>query len=194
MNGYSHSQNSSKGILAVHSQGIFKRNFQNKLSSVNAPSIQLATTFISIQSGFIKTCISIIHHGKIIQHSSFPNLARSPTGLQHQTALHHSEISLTGRKRIESPIACGSPEERFLTIHPTANDLHDMWRKACDTAARCISEAKDTINRVRTNLTWNLTSKKKTRYLLVSTLNFNNLKGPKKMRDSFVGPFTIINL
>ncbi|MBW0579857.1 hypothetical protein O181_119572 [Austropuccinia psidii MF-1] len=29
---------------------------------------------------------------------------------------------------------------------------------------------------------------------LVSTLNFNNPKGPKKMRDSFVGPFTIIKL
>ncbi|MBW0491941.1 hypothetical protein O181_031656 [Austropuccinia psidii MF-1] len=30
--------------------------------------------------------------------------------------------------------------------------------------------------------------------VLLSTLNFNNLKGPKKMRDSFVGPFTIIKL
>ncbi|MBW0507643.1 hypothetical protein O181_047358 [Austropuccinia psidii MF-1] len=30
--------------------------------------------------------------------------------------------------------------------------------------------------------------------VLVSTLNFNNLKGPKKMRDSFVGSFTIIKL
>ncbi|MBW0591532.1 hypothetical protein O181_131247 [Austropuccinia psidii MF-1] len=30
--------------------------------------------------------------------------------------------------------------------------------------------------------------------VLVSTLNFNNLKGPKKRRDSFLGPFTIINL
>ncbi|MBW0533096.1 hypothetical protein O181_072811 [Austropuccinia psidii MF-1] len=30
--------------------------------------------------------------------------------------------------------------------------------------------------------------------VLVSTLKFNNLKGPKKMRDSFVGPFTIIKL
>ncbi|MBW0563666.1 hypothetical protein O181_103381 [Austropuccinia psidii MF-1] len=29
---------------------------------------------------------------------------------------------------------------------------------------------------------------------LVSTLSFNNLKGPKKMRDSFVGPLTIIEL
>ncbi|MBW0568471.1 hypothetical protein O181_108186 [Austropuccinia psidii MF-1] len=30
--------------------------------------------------------------------------------------------------------------------------------------------------------------------VLVSTLNFKRLKGPKNMRDSFVGPFTIINL
>ncbi|MBW0538458.1 hypothetical protein O181_078173 [Austropuccinia psidii MF-1] len=49
----------------------------------------LATTFISIQSGFIKTCISIIHHGKIIQHSSFPNLARYTL---HQTINTASSI------------------------------------------------------------------------------------------------------
>ncbi|MBW0586121.1 hypothetical protein O181_125836 [Austropuccinia psidii MF-1] len=30
--------------------------------------------------------------------------------------------------------------------------------------------------------------------VLVSTLSVNNLKGPKKIRDSFVGPFTIIRL
>ncbi|MBW0539876.1 hypothetical protein O181_079591 [Austropuccinia psidii MF-1] len=30
--------------------------------------------------------------------------------------------------------------------------------------------------------------------VLGSTLNSNNLKGPKKLRDSFVGPFTIIRL
>ncbi|MBW0520220.1 hypothetical protein O181_059935 [Austropuccinia psidii MF-1] len=29
---------------------------------------------------------------------------------------------------------------------------------------------------------------------LVSTLNFNNLKGPRRMRYSFVGPFTITKL
>ncbi|MBW0547913.1 hypothetical protein O181_087628 [Austropuccinia psidii MF-1] len=29
--------------------------------------------------------------------------------------------------------------------------------------------------------------------VFVATLNCNNLKGPKKMGDSFVGPFTIIN-
>ncbi|MBW0569430.1 hypothetical protein O181_109145 [Austropuccinia psidii MF-1] len=27
--------------------------------------------------------------------------------------------------------------------------------------------------------------------ILVSTLNFNNIKGPKKLKDSFAGPFII---
>ncbi|MBW0496835.1 hypothetical protein O181_036550 [Austropuccinia psidii MF-1] len=39
--GYSHSQYSSIGRLAVHSQGIFKRQFQNNFPSVNAPSMYL---------------------------------------------------------------------------------------------------------------------------------------------------------
>ncbi|MBW0469515.1 hypothetical protein O181_009230 [Austropuccinia psidii MF-1] len=30
----------------------------------------------------------------------------------------------------------------LLAIHPTAKDFHDMWKKACDTADKCISEAK----------------------------------------------------
>ncbi|MBW0563963.1 hypothetical protein O181_103678 [Austropuccinia psidii MF-1] len=65
-----------KGILELHSQGIFKRQFQNNLSRVNAPSIHLGNHIHSIHSGFTKTCISFIQHGKIIQPSSFLNLAR----------------------------------------------------------------------------------------------------------------------
>ncbi|MBW0531641.1 hypothetical protein O181_071356 [Austropuccinia psidii MF-1] len=33
-------------------------------------------------------------------------------------------------------------KKNLLTIHPTANNFHDMWKKACDTAAKCIAEAK----------------------------------------------------
>ncbi|MBW0529026.1 hypothetical protein O181_068741 [Austropuccinia psidii MF-1] len=35
---------------------------------------------------------------------------------------------------------------------------------------------------------------KEGKQVLVSTLKFNNLKGPKEIRDSFLGPFTIIKL
>ncbi|MBW0580238.1 hypothetical protein O181_119953, partial [Austropuccinia psidii MF-1] len=74
--GYSNSQYSSNGILAVHSQGIFQRQFQNNFPRVSAPSIHLGNHIHSIQSGFIKTCISIINHGNVIQSSQIPNLAR----------------------------------------------------------------------------------------------------------------------
>ncbi|MBW0485587.1 hypothetical protein O181_025302 [Austropuccinia psidii MF-1] len=68
-----------------------------------------------------------------------------------------------------------------------------MWKRACDTAARCIAEAKD-YNKQRWDKTHMEPDFKEGDQVLVSTLNFNNLKGPKKMRDSFLGPFTIIKL
>ncbi|MBW0546757.1 hypothetical protein O181_086472 [Austropuccinia psidii MF-1] len=79
------------------------------------------------------------------------------------------------------------------TIHPTAKDFHYMWKRACDTAAKCIAEAKE-YNKQRWDRTHMEPDFKEGDQVLVSTLNFNNLKGPMKMRDSFVGPFTIIRL
>ncbi|MBW0519135.1 hypothetical protein O181_058850 [Austropuccinia psidii MF-1] len=76
---------------------------------------------------------------------------------------------------------------------PTAKDFHYFWKRACDTAAKCIAEAKD-YNKQRWDKTHMEPDFKEGDQVLVSTLNFNNLKGPKKMRDSFVGPFTIIKL
>ncbi|MBW0554955.1 hypothetical protein O181_094670 [Austropuccinia psidii MF-1] len=80
-----------------------------------------------------------------------------------------------------------------LTIHPTAKDFHEMWKRACDTAAKSISEAIE-YNNQRWDKSHMEPDFKEGDQVLVSTLNFNNLKGPNKMRDSFVGPFTIIKL
>ncbi|MBW0585006.1 hypothetical protein O181_124721 [Austropuccinia psidii MF-1] len=84
-------------------------------------------------------------------------------------------------------------KKNLLTIHPTAKDFHDMWKRACDTAAKCIAEAKD-YNKQRWDKTHMEPDFKEGDQVLVSTLSFNNLKGPKKMRDLFLGPFTIIRL
>ncbi|MBW0575184.1 hypothetical protein O181_114899 [Austropuccinia psidii MF-1] len=81
----------------------------------------------------------------------------------------------------------------LLTIHLTAKEFHDMWKRACDTAAKCIAEAKD-YNKKRWEKMHMEPDFKEGDQVLVSTLNFNNVKGPKKMRDSFVGPFTIMKL
>ncbi|MBW0496482.1 hypothetical protein O181_036197 [Austropuccinia psidii MF-1] len=83
--------------------------------------------------------------------------------------------------------------KNLLTIHPTATELHDMWKRACDTATKLIAEAKE-YNKGRYDKTHMEPDLKEGDQVLLSTLNFNNLKRPKKMRDSFVGPFTIIKL
>ncbi|MBW0502291.1 hypothetical protein O181_042006 [Austropuccinia psidii MF-1] len=68
-----------------------------------------------------------------------------------------------------------------------------MWKKACDTASKCIAEEKE-YNKQRWDKTHIECDFKEGDQVLVSTLNFQNLKRPKKMRDSFLGPFTIIKL
>ncbi|MBW0465177.1 hypothetical protein O181_004892 [Austropuccinia psidii MF-1] len=68
-----------------------------------------------------------------------------------------------------------------------------MWKRACDTAARWIAEAKE-YNKQRWDKSHMEPDFKEGEHVLVSTLNFNSLKGPKKMRDSFLGPITIIKL
>ncbi|MBW0486961.1 hypothetical protein O181_026676 [Austropuccinia psidii MF-1] len=68
-----------------------------------------------------------------------------------------------------------------------------MWKRACDTPAKCIAEARE-YNKQRYDKTHMKPDFKEGDQVLVSTLNFNNLKGPNKMRYSFVGPFTIIKM
>ncbi|MBW0550502.1 hypothetical protein O181_090217 [Austropuccinia psidii MF-1] len=81
----------------------------------------------------------------------------------------------------------------LLTIHPTPKDLYEMWKSACETAAKFIAEAKEYYKQ-----RWDKSHMepycKEGDQVLVSTLNFHNLKGPRNMRDSFLGPFTIIKL
>ncbi|MBW0494495.1 hypothetical protein O181_034210 [Austropuccinia psidii MF-1] len=68
-----------------------------------------------------------------------------------------------------------------------------MWKRACETAAKCIAEAKE-YNKQRYYKKHMGPHFKEGDQVLVSKLNFNNIKGPKKMRDSFLGPFTLIKL
>ncbi|MBW0562323.1 hypothetical protein O181_102038 [Austropuccinia psidii MF-1] len=84
-------------------------------------------------------------------------------------------------------------KKTLLNIHSTEKDSHDMYNRECDTAARLIAKAKK-YNKKRYDKTHKEPYFKEGDKVIVSTLNFNNLKGPKKRRDSFVGPFTITRL
>ncbi|MBW0538860.1 hypothetical protein O181_078575 [Austropuccinia psidii MF-1] len=116
-----------------------------------------------------------------------------------QLAYNSSQHSTTGKtpalveKEWNPLLPVDHLKKNLLTIHPTAKDFHDIWGKACDTAARCMAEAKE-YNQHRWDKTHMEPHFEEGAQVLVSTLNFNNLKGPKKMRDSFVGPFSIPKL
>ncbi|MBW0589653.1 hypothetical protein O181_129368, partial [Austropuccinia psidii MF-1] len=84
-------------------------------------------------------------------------------------------------------------KKNLLTIHPTAQDFHEMQKRACDTASKCIAEAKE-YHEQRWDKSHMEPDFKEGDQVLVSTLRFNNIKGPKKMRDWFVGPFNMIKL
>ncbi|MBW0538573.1 hypothetical protein O181_078288 [Austropuccinia psidii MF-1] len=73
-------------------------------------------------------------------------------------------------------------KKNILTIHPKAKDFHEMWQRACDTAARCIAEAKE-YNKQRWDKSHMEPEFKEGDQVLVYTLSYNNLKGPKRMRD-----------
>ncbi|MBW0476212.1 hypothetical protein O181_015927 [Austropuccinia psidii MF-1] len=65
-------------------------------------------------------------------------------------------------------------KKNLLTIHPTAKDFHDMWKRDCDTAARCIAEAKE-YNKQRWDKSHMEPDFKEGDQVLLSTLNFNYL-------------------
>ncbi|MBW0475699.1 hypothetical protein O181_015414 [Austropuccinia psidii MF-1] len=116
-----------------------------------------------------------------------------------QLAYNTSQHSTTGKspslvEKVWNPLLpVDHLKKNLLTIQPTAKDFHDMWKRACDTAARCIAEEKE-YNKQRWDKSHMEPYFKEAEQVLVSTLNFNNLKGPKKIRDSFEGPLTIIKL
>ncbi|MBW0464753.1 hypothetical protein O181_004468 [Austropuccinia psidii MF-1] len=84
-------------------------------------------------------------------------------------------------------------KKNLLTINPTAKDFQEMWKRAFDTAAKFIAEAKE-YNKQRWDKSHMEPEFKEGDQVLVSTLSSNNLKAPKKMIDSFLGPFTINEL
>ncbi|MBW0497922.1 hypothetical protein O181_037637 [Austropuccinia psidii MF-1] len=116
-----------------------------------------------------------------------------------QLAYNTSQKSTTGKtpalvdKGWNPLLPVDQLKKNILTIHPTAKSFHEIWKRACDTAAKCISEEKE-YNKQRCNKSHMEPDFKEEDQVLVSTLNFNNLKGPKEMRDSSVGPFNIIEL
>ncbi|MBW0466986.1 hypothetical protein O181_006701 [Austropuccinia psidii MF-1] len=78
----------------------------------------------------------------------------------------------------------------LVYLHPTASSFKLMLDKARHNANRCM---QDSFKYEKER--WDKSNKppefKIGDLVLVSTLNFNNMKGPMKLKDSFAGPFMI---
>ncbi|MBW0491769.1 hypothetical protein O181_031484 [Austropuccinia psidii MF-1] len=68
-----------------------------------------------------------------------------------------------------------------------------MWKREFYTEEKCISEAKEYKSK-RYDKTHKEPDFREGDQVLVSTLNFNNIKCPNKMRQQFSEPFSIIRL
>jgi hypothetical protein len=77
---------------------------------------------------------------------------------------------------------------KAVHIHPSASDFHFIITKAEKYAAECVKLAVD-YNKTHKDHQFKVGDQ-----VLISKFNFTNLSGPKKLRDSFVGPFTIKKL
>ncbi|MBW0573016.1 hypothetical protein O181_112731 [Austropuccinia psidii MF-1] len=78
----------------------------------------------------------------------------------------------------------------LVDIHPTASSFKLLLHKVRHNANQIMSDAFEYAKQK-----WDKSHKppefKVGDLILVSTLNFNNIKGPKKFKDSFAGPFII---
>ncbi|MBW0537619.1 hypothetical protein O181_077334 [Austropuccinia psidii MF-1] len=81
----------------------------------------------------------------------------------------------------------------LIEVHPTASSFKIMLDKVKNHAKQCGDGAFNYAKQM-----WDKSHKVphfKVRDLaLVSTMKFNNIRGPKKLKDSYVGPFVIVSL
>ncbi|MBW0556985.1 hypothetical protein O181_096700 [Austropuccinia psidii MF-1] len=86
-----------------------------------------------------------------------------------------------------------TPRKDLIYIHPTASCFKIMLDKVKHHAKQGMNDAFDYAKQK-----WDKSHKvpdfKVGDLVLVSTLNFDNIKGQKKLKDSYVGPFVIVYL
>ncbi|MBW0544006.1 hypothetical protein O181_083721 [Austropuccinia psidii MF-1] len=81
----------------------------------------------------------------------------------------------------------------LIEIHPTASSFKIMLDKVKHHATQSMDDIFYYVKQ-KWDKSHKVPDSKVGDLALVSTLNFNNIKGPKKLRDSYVGPFAIFSL
>ncbi|MBW0587063.1 hypothetical protein O181_126778 [Austropuccinia psidii MF-1] len=112
--------------------------------------------------------------------------------LAYKASIHASTIQTPAilEKGWNPKLPQDSLRKEFIEIHPTAASFKEILDKAREHAVRCLedsfSHAKDKWDKSHATPDFKVRD-----LVIVSTTNFNNIKGCKKLKDVFAGPFVI---
>ena len=195
-----------KGIISDRDPK-FTSEFWKGLLHLMGTKLQFSTAYHPQTDGLAERMIQTLED-LIRRYCAFGLEFRDKDGYTHdwKTLLSALEIaynssihSTTGKKHfvVERGYCPRLPKDSFksrnVDIHPTSLSFASMLKKARDHASSCIQEAVE-YKKTR----WDKTHKEPDfeigDQVLISTVNFNNLQGPQKLQDSFVGPFVVIKL
>ncbi|MBW0514798.1 hypothetical protein O181_054513 [Austropuccinia psidii MF-1] len=110
--------------------------------------------------------------------------------LAYKTSVHSStgQTAAMLEKGWNPRLPADTLRKDLIGIHPTASSFKIMLDKVKHHANQSMNDAFDYAKQK-----WHKSHKvpdfKVGDLVLVSTLNLNNIKGPKKLKDSYVGPF-----
>ncbi|MBW0510492.1 hypothetical protein O181_050207 [Austropuccinia psidii MF-1] len=113
-------------------------------------------------------------------------------GLAYETSIHSSPGKTPAmlEKGWNPRLPHKALKKELVDIYPTASSLKLMLDKARHHANRCMQDSfkyeKERWDKSNEPLGFKIGN-----LILVSTLNFNNIKGPKKLKDAFSGLFMI---
>ncbi|MBW0567270.1 hypothetical protein O181_106985 [Austropuccinia psidii MF-1] len=112
--------------------------------------------------------------------------------LEYKTYIHASTNQTPSilEKGWNPKLPQDSLRKEFVEIHPTASSFKAMLEKAGKNEVRCMEDSfsysKDKWDKSHATPDFKVGD-----LVVVSTSNFNNIKGCKKLKDSFAGPFVI---
>ncbi|MBW0538807.1 hypothetical protein O181_078522 [Austropuccinia psidii MF-1] len=115
--------------------------------------------------------------------------------LAYNTSVHSStgQTSAMLEKGWNPRLPADTLRKDLIDIHPTASSFKIMLDKVKQNSKQSMNDAFEYVKQK-----WDKSHKvpdfKVGDLVLVSTLNFDNIKGPKKLKDPYVGPFFIVAL
>ncbi|MBW0556546.1 hypothetical protein O181_096261, partial [Austropuccinia psidii MF-1] len=115
--------------------------------------------------------------------------------LAYKTSVHYStgQTPAILEKGWNPRLPADTLRKDLIDIHPTASTLKSMLDKVKHHSKKSMNDAFEYAKQK-----WDKSHKKPDfkvgDLFLVSTFNFNNIKGPKKLKDSYLGPFVIVAL